>query len=254
MGGGPGQPVKKRLRYVEDNEQFKTRGFYLELVIDHRYLPQLLAELSNMPWPSRIVRVHQVDHDISDVGGGMTAGGGMEGARRSMGPMGFGGASRMQREGDTPRPDHTAALANPFLVDCAISGLITLYKPPKETAPAPGTPAAPGAAPPSAVPAAAPPVAAAPAAEATASETAAAEKPAAESADAAPKPAAPAEPADKPAAEAPAKNDEKPKSDEPPQDGEKKEAGKPEAPAKPAGEQADGEKPEKPAAAPESSK
>ncbi|MFO1023176.1 MAG: hypothetical protein U0903_21170 [Planctomycetales bacterium] len=50
-------------RYIDKNQAAlaqRTRGFYIELLMDHRKLPQLLTELRNSPWTTRVVRVQAV--------------------------------------------------------------------------------------------------------------------------------------------------------------------------------------------------
>ena len=176
--GGGGSTVKKR--YIDETPRFKTRGFYMELVLDHRTLPEFIAELSDSKWPLRVIRVQQVDVDLADIGadtalgaggaagagrsgmgrpagGGMgrPAGGGMGAGRTAMpraavsrppGPMG-GGAR--QPAGGTVRPggndggvpenavDLQSAMTDPYLVNVALSGIITLYLPPESVAGAP---------------------------------------------------------------------------------------------------------------------
>jgi hypothetical protein len=91
-GLGSGDAPKKR--YIEETKRYKTRGFYMEVVMDHRKLPEFLAELSDSPWPLKVVRVQQVDKDLQDVGsttvggagmGGMGGMGGMAPSAKSMG-------------------------------------------------------------------------------------------------------------------------------------------------------------------------
>jgi len=100
--GEPGEnPIR---RYVEDRDEFKTRGFYLELKIDQTRVPELLVLLSNLSWPARVTRVHVADvreedllplgasggsNTIASGGGGgagmpMMAGGGGIDAMKSM--------------------------------------------------------------------------------------------------------------------------------------------------------------------------
>ncbi|MFN0053979.1 MAG: hypothetical protein ACKV0T_17510 [Planctomycetales bacterium] len=49
-------------RYLENKPQYRTRGFYMELVMDHRRVPDLLVALSNTDWPLKIARVQQADY------------------------------------------------------------------------------------------------------------------------------------------------------------------------------------------------
>lgn len=90
QGGGDIRAMAKMERYVEQNEKWKTRGFYLELVIDHTRLPDLLVSLSNSDWPVRITRVQQADlqeEELVDASGGLMAGE-MGGAGSALGGAG----------------------------------------------------------------------------------------------------------------------------------------------------------------------
>ncbi len=99
-GGGPGAGPGSAgagtagpRRYIEDDAAlpFKTRGFYMTLVMDHRKIPGLIAELSangKSPWPVEVIRVQMVrihDNEI-DTRGGVGGGGGF-----GPGPGGGGG-------------------------------------------------------------------------------------------------------------------------------------------------------------------
>lgn len=134
-------------RYVDDDEKlpFKTRGFYLHVKMDHRRLPDLLASLSNMPWPTTILRVNQMSSNSTDgsvnvVGGGPGGPdvGPMGGGRRPMGTPRIGAGDPMGIGGDTPDPSQTAqmkleaAMSDPYLADVVIAGLMTIYRPPPE--------------------------------------------------------------------------------------------------------------------------
>ena len=97
MGGGAGAAGSgKARRYVDDGEElpFRTRGFYLELVMNHESVPILIAQLTTSNWPVEILRVHQQDlyeDDIPGVNGG-ESGDGMP-AGRNAGPGSNGGRS-----------------------------------------------------------------------------------------------------------------------------------------------------------------
>lgn len=186
LANAPAAPVEKgatggvaaRLRYVQQNDKWKTRGFYMKLAIDHRRLPDLLAALANQNWPIRVTRVHQIDlhpEDLAAAGGsgdggpgikgpagGAQLAGGLLGAQGGLPPGGFdappGGAANDASSGAV-----NAAMADPQLAVVSLDGLITIFKPPPSTEPAPGgqipggqTPGgtpAPGAPPPAAAPA-----------------------------------------------------------------------------------------------------
>lgn len=182
VGGGGGQGAKKR--YITENDKYKTRGFYMELVVDHRRLPDLLVQLADAPWPCRITRVHVAAHNPNEISGDVIGGGKLNfGARNQntnrprqktsgRGP-GSGLEGDIGTERNTSAADMTSALADPFLADVAIDGVITIYLPPPadpNAQPAAGTggqPAAPGATAAPAAPGTAAPGTAAPAAPGT---------------------------------------------------------------------------------------
>src|SRR5206468_2601996 len=77
-GGGGGATKSDIKRYLDDDETqpFKRRGFYFKVVMDHRKVPDLLAELMNSPYPVEIVRVQQTWYsDGTGTGAGPGAGG-----------------------------------------------------------------------------------------------------------------------------------------------------------------------------------
>jgi hypothetical protein len=169
LGGGmglPGAPAKRR--YVDDDEAvpYKTRGFYLSVVMDHKRLPELLVELTHSPWPVQItrvqyVRLHNDDTTGQGLGGGMLAGGYGMGANPYGGGFGGSGSGYASEPAYTETAADTAGygssfggsgggygeggagvtvsandpvLLNPDLAHVAISGLMTLYRPPGEAA------------------------------------------------------------------------------------------------------------------------
>ncbi len=105
--GGSGVPdattERAVKRYVSNEERlpYKTRGFYISVKMDHRRIPQFLAELTandKSVWPVEILRVqmsrlHESDSPGSTMGGGLM-GGGMDYGNRmppGQGSMGLGG-------------------------------------------------------------------------------------------------------------------------------------------------------------------
>ncbi len=159
--GGTKPDVKQRyIDYVE-NQPYKRRGFYIKLVMDHRKVPDLLAELMNSPFPVEIIRVHQVWYsdsgNTSGGGGGLMAGGGGtgfggfkpsssadaagasatastgfaedEGSGSGFGRSASGGATGRSGSG-TSGSGSAAAMADPNLAHVAILGVWTLYLPP----------------------------------------------------------------------------------------------------------------------------
>ena len=181
--GGPGAPgggaaANSVRRYIDDDAAlpYKTRGFYMTVIMDHRKIPSLIAELSaseKSAWPVEILRVQMVrlhDNDIDSRGGGgfgvgggigggaggigPGAGGGRPGMGPGAGPPGFpppgiGGESDPLRDGainDNPNAASQAAagaaaldaaMQDPFMARVAICGIITLYKEVKPEAVAP---------------------------------------------------------------------------------------------------------------------
>lgn len=110
-GGGPGAGpggagaagAGGPRRYIEDDPAlpFKTRGFYMTLVMDHRKIPGLIAELSangKSPWPVEIIRVQMVRiHDSEiDTRGGVGGGAGFGPGLGSGGGGGSSGAINLQ--------------------------------------------------------------------------------------------------------------------------------------------------------------
>lgn len=101
--GGAGAAAAGPRRYIEDDAAlpFKTRGFYMTLVMDHRKIPGLIAELSangKSPWPVEIIRVQMVrihDNEI-DTRGGVGGGGGFGPGPGSGGGGGSSGAINLQ--------------------------------------------------------------------------------------------------------------------------------------------------------------
>lgn len=156
--GGAGGAKSEVKRYIDFDEKqaYKRRGFYIKLVMNHRKVPDLLAELMNSPFPVEIVRVQQVWY--SD--GGASTGGGGAGSMAGGGATGLPGFNKQPSRGDgtdaftspTPsgfdadsggggagrsganNPGSAAALADPNLAHVAILGVWTLYLPPPPVA------------------------------------------------------------------------------------------------------------------------
>jgi hypothetical protein len=85
-GGGAGTN-----RYCDERKEWRTRGFSLEVIMDHRRVPDLLVALSNMTgWPTNILRVHVADSSDGDLVG--TEGPAPSGDMRSMMQSGMRGA------------------------------------------------------------------------------------------------------------------------------------------------------------------
>jgi len=152
---GPLMGAKRTVeRYVDkgDELEFRTRGFYMHLVMDHRQLPELLVQLTKSNWPVEIVRVNQTslhptvimgDSDLSNpMAGGAGADpfgpAGPDGAPPDINLDDFGqdgggfpdaGGNRRRSGGSSTLAK--AALADPYMAEVVIAGLMTLYKPPE---------------------------------------------------------------------------------------------------------------------------
>ena len=171
---GGGAPAAKSTvkRYLDDDEtqKFKRRGFYIKLVMDHRKIPEFLAELMNSPFPVEIVRVHQVwfsdNNANSPLGGSSMAtfspssGSSSSSSSGSGNPLGFAAAETDETStvaglgasgSSGPRPGALGAAgqtpsADPNLASVSILGIWTLYRPNAE-APATETPSSPAGTP-----------------------------------------------------------------------------------------------------------
>lgn len=93
MGSGQVESVIKRYVTSDENLPYKTRGFYLSVKMDHRKIPQLIAELTaneKSVWPVQILRVQmsRLHEDDVTFSSGYSGGGGMR--MGPGGPMGMG--------------------------------------------------------------------------------------------------------------------------------------------------------------------
>ncbi len=135
------------LRYVDNDEKdpFKTRGFQIHLVMDHRKIPQFIEELSKNPWAIRIYRTHigtsrnsnqflellplsELTLDKSKT------------KKRRSGGTGFGGFGRREEDSglqtrktvkeNDKKSGYQLSLTDPYLAEVIISGKFTIYKEP----------------------------------------------------------------------------------------------------------------------------
>jgi hypothetical protein len=110
MGGGFGSRQgggTNMERYRDEQKEFKTRGFSLQVVMDHRRIPELLVALSNSKhWPINVLRVHEADYKDEDLvpGDGDSPAGG-----RMMPGMGMGNGGPRAGHGAGPRAGHGAS-------------------------------------------------------------------------------------------------------------------------------------------------
>jgi hypothetical protein len=156
-------------RYVDDDATlpFRTRGFVLGVVMNHRYLNDFLAELSGSDFPIQVLRVHQQinnpdqlarvgrtgsrtrggsgsGYPSSGFGGASTGGFGGTGTGYETSEYGnenetesaFGGSSTRGSRSPGSSPGGAGndlmvkqALSDPNLATVWIGGLITLFKP-----------------------------------------------------------------------------------------------------------------------------
>lgn len=160
-GGGGGGAAKTDIkRYLDftEGQPFKRRGFSIKLVMDHRKVPDLIAELMNSPFPVEIIRVQQAwmspDSSATPGGGGGMGPGGFTGFKPTTGAdagisnVGIGEDGGAGGLGGNPMPTggatggrpgaggsgSAAAMADPNLAQVAIVGVWTLYLPPPVTA------------------------------------------------------------------------------------------------------------------------
>ncbi len=156
FGGSGGGANQKRKRYYHESEElpYKTRAFYIKAVIESGKLPNLITELTNMPWPAEIVRVQRADMFDDNLGSIATIEGGAGGGRGAVGgessfsadgQFGGAGSSRLGgaggfgavaerfsengQEGLENKGLLEAALNDPKLAVVTIAGVMTLYKP-----------------------------------------------------------------------------------------------------------------------------
>lgn len=164
--GGP--TATKTRRYVDDEDAlpFKTRGFYLSVIMDHRKVPHLISALTaneKSAWPVEIIRVQVArlqDDDIEGRSGGgsssnylssgSTAGYSSQSQSSSFGggenpfgastaesgfTAGFSPPGNSSGTSTTATPQALAgiaafenALQDPYMAKVAVCGIITLYK------------------------------------------------------------------------------------------------------------------------------
>ena len=137
-------------RYVGEDAKlpFKTRGFSLKLVMDHHQIPEVVAQLTNMPWPVQILRIHlaasaddlqaRMDEDF-----GPPTRQSSKSSKRRRRPR---GRDTSQPEGndtghvakakaDAAQKLYHAALQDDSLATVAIVGLMTIYHLPEAEQP-----------------------------------------------------------------------------------------------------------------------
>ena len=152
-GGGSRWWIRKfdaTLMMIKAGLPYKTRGFYLSVVMDHRKVPTLISELTSSAscaWPVEIVRVQVTrifDDDVEGSAGGTMGGGfagnpfGQAGSKKPIpkGPMGIdgpilggagAGAPVNNPQADAAQAALDNALQDPFMARVALCGIITLY-------------------------------------------------------------------------------------------------------------------------------
>ena len=127
MGGGGGNDAATETvvkRYVSNEERlpYKTRGFYLSVKMDHRRIPQFLAELTandKSVWPVEILRVQMSrlheDDSPSSLSSSSSSVGADYASRMPPGqlPMGLGGPLSGSANGDDGISGFTESLSGP---------------------------------------------------------------------------------------------------------------------------------------------
>ncbi len=150
FGGNTQQNAAER-RYIDDDETlpYRTRGFYLHVVVRNDAVPDLLLALSNMDWPTTIVHVHVAEAhparlERANAGGAFEGGGGGGGFERPgvggfpprAGLGGLGGVRPRpggEGSGGTSGGLHTSALGpGNGLAQVVIAGVMTIYNEPKK--------------------------------------------------------------------------------------------------------------------------
>ena len=123
MGGGGADATAEKAvkRYVsnEDRLPYKTRGFYLSVKMDHRRIPQLLAELTandKSVWPVEILRVQMSRLHEDDSPSSLPSGGGSDYASRmplGQSSIGLGGVTSLPGGGDDGLSGFSESLSGP---------------------------------------------------------------------------------------------------------------------------------------------
>lgn len=90
--------VEEKGRYRQDKAEWRTRGFELQVTMDHRRIPDLLVSLSNCDWPVSIMRVQEADSQDEDLVPADSSDGRGSGAGMGMG-MGMGMMGRGMGKG-----------------------------------------------------------------------------------------------------------------------------------------------------------
>ncbi len=158
--GGPGGSAASMVRrYIDDDKAlpFRTRGFYMTLIMDHRKIPNLISELSaseKSAWPIEIIRVQVVRLNDDDpegrsggggfnmssaggsesfAGGGSSTGLSSENASGGSSSQGFsieggaGGGGAATAQGQAGLAALMNSVQDPNMSRVAICGIITLY-------------------------------------------------------------------------------------------------------------------------------
>lgn len=177
-GGGGGTATTETVikRYVSDDPSrpFKTRGFYLSVKMDHRRIPQLIAELTandRSVWPVEILRVQmsRLHEDDMSSSSSRSMGGGMEETMtKGYNPVGIGlgnvgnaaddfsgftsGASLNGPGAAQKSADALAAqavlentLRDPYMAQVTLCGVFTMFRKVDEPEVKPTTGVVPGA-------------------------------------------------------------------------------------------------------------
>ncbi len=121
-------------RYIDDDKAaipYRTRGFKLTVVMDHRKVPDLYGQLTSSersPWPIQIVRLHV--GRLADAGGVRNDALGREGQGVPFGA--FGARPAVGNINAVESNPIAELMENPFLARVTLAGIITLYNEPEK--------------------------------------------------------------------------------------------------------------------------
>ncbi len=142
-----GNTKRAERRYVDDDPKmpFKTRGFYLKVIMDRNKIPELIIQLTSLKYPVEILRIHQASLDGKTNFSSQKSTPGGDGRRNAPSPfespmatggpmpMGTGGGFgsqttiKLTTEQEKAKLSYDRALRDPNLSEVVITGLMTIY-------------------------------------------------------------------------------------------------------------------------------
>lgn len=127
-------------RYVgtSTGSPFVKRGFYLEVVMDHRRIPDLIVQLTNNPWPVQISRVQYSAINTGKEGTDVSTA--SKSGKSSLNKSGLSSGAGLNNSAD--QAALAPVMANQYLAQVSLAGTLTLYSPvaPPKNRPSPGAP------------------------------------------------------------------------------------------------------------------